>query len=118
MCIYVIPEVHGCTYLLDPSRCRQERWIMQSLISCVDTQNEVLSAELKALRNTFTERNQQEGQQLRVEMENKDFELGHLRVKMVRQENIVQDTALQVEAMEKDKCMMKMRQLVHLYVPA
>ncbi|GLI65747.1 hypothetical protein VaNZ11_009347 [Volvox africanus] len=55
----------------------------------------------------FARRNEQEGQEFRVELENKDFELDFLRAKMARQEKIVQDTALRVQAMEKDNCAMK-----------
>ncbi|GIL46189.1 hypothetical protein Vafri_3237 [Volvox africanus] len=80
---------------------------MRSMISCADTRKEALEVELKALQNALAERNEQEGHQLRAEVENKDFEIGRLKEEMARQDKIMQDTARQVEAMEKDKCTMK-----------
>ncbi|GIL46160.1 hypothetical protein Vafri_3213 [Volvox africanus] len=87
---------------------------MRSLISCADTRKEALEVELKALQNALAERNEQEGHQLRVEVETKDFEIGRLKEEMARQDKIMQDTARQVEAMEKDKCTMKIHRLEHL----
>ncbi|GLI62206.1 hypothetical protein VaNZ11_004776, partial [Volvox africanus] len=82
----------------------------KSTIKMLQKENHEWKAREEDMRSklkAFARRNEQEGQEFRVELENKDFELDFLRGMMARQEKTVQDTALRVQAMEKDNCTIK-----------
>lgn len=84
MCIFVVPEAGlsaGCIHC----------WVQRAML-----RNKIIEGELETLRNDFTGSVRQQDQ-LRMQMDYKDFEIGRLKAKIASQDKLLQDCDLQMK---------------------